>query len=423
MSATFVSSAAARSADASARSAPPDLAVHKRFCNRLCYDSGAWTVVERKGAGRCLVASRSIAAATKVFSERPIAIAYPEHDEDLIAAVTRSLLDCVQWRLNDDNRFQPAGDFALVCELQSAASARLGSEEWARAVAECNAHGAGGTLIDPAFERRGLLGILSSMMQHECAPSCILHVSGADDGSLMSLHTIRDVAEGEPLSISYIGAYRPTARRREQLQAQHQFLCACARCTSLPELVRAFRGCPACGEGPASPTSPAATCRELHCDNCERLTILGDVAWARLESAERCERCNARAACEGCEGCTVLHEHHHKPALFAQHHLDELAAAARAEALQMHANARQRLYLSFSRGYAHPLVACDVENVAIALLASGDVGAASKKFADAASRYEAFYGAASADAQRCRYGVHADSLDGFKRAYVATYAR
>ena len=41
---------------------------------------------------------------------------------------------------------------------------------------------------------------LCSMMQHECCPSAVTHISTADTGSLVSLHTVRPLAEGELLS-------------------------------------------------------------------------------------------------------------------------------------------------------------------------------------------------------------------------------
>ena len=49
--------------------------------------------------------------------------------------------------------------------------------------------------------------------------------AGAVRGSLLSLRTLRRVTAGEPLSISYVVAYQPTAARREQLRQQHGFTC------------------------------------------------------------------------------------------------------------------------------------------------------------------------------------------------------
>ena len=434
-------------------------ALERVLRSKLTYDSGAWALLESGAGGRCLVAKRDLPAGAHVFTEEPVVVAYPKADDDLISAVSCKLLDLVCWRLGDE-RFEPSGDFALICQtLQSAPGTSRGGEDWARSVAKVNAHGAGGTLIDPAYQRRGVLGMMSSMMQHECNPSCVIHIgspakcvddggeNGSDDGSddggddvssedgdegsLMSLHTLREVAAGELLSISYIGAYHPTRQRREQLGGQHGFVCACPRCTRLPELVRAFR-CPACrGDGPCSPSSPAQTCRELHCDACNTTTTIDEEAWRRLEATESCECHDEGAAGEeasgwsSCERCrSLLHPYHHKPALRAQRTLRWLSPAGRASQLAQHARARQRLYASFvPSGRPHPLVAVDLENVAIALLAAGDVDDAKSQFAAAARCFAAFYGAASADAMRCTRGAACVSLDEFKRVQDCARSR
>ena len=64
----------------------------------------------------------------------------------------------------------------------------------------------------------------------------------------------RNLPTGEPLSISYVVSYQPTADRRAQLLSQHGFRCACHRCEQAPELVRCFV-CHSCGEAPSSPVA------------------------------------------------------------------------------------------------------------------------------------------------------------------------
>ena len=270
MAASFVAAAAARSADV----ALPKL--RELFASRLAYDSSAWTIELSSRAGRSLVAAGSIPAGTRVFTERPIIIAARQPIIALTATVATRVLELER----------TSSDFAAACVLQpSEGGCLIGSAEWAREVAVINVHDAGGTAVDPT--RRGVLGLLSSMMQHECSPSCVLKIAPAEKGSLVSLYTIRDVQPGELLSISYVGAYQTTSTRQELLRTQHGFVCSCARCSRLPEMTRAFR-CPNCGEGPASPASPALSCRELQCDDCEVTMRLDDAAWARLEAAECC---------------------------------------------------------------------------------------------------------------------------------------
>ena len=491
MSVSYLEAAAVRSADCVARALSKDTPSTSIAC-KLLYDSGSWAVVETSEAGRCLVAKKDLPPRTKVFTERPVVVAYPkDDDEDLITAVSRKLVDMVHWRVDQDGHWKPAGQFAMVCELQSADGAARGTEAWARSLARINVHGAGGSLIDPTHQRRGVLGLLSSMMQHECSPNCVIHISAVtgcrgrsgsrsgnrigesssssssssgggggdddddddkvckhegeksssssddddedDDGSLMSLHTIRRVAAGERLSISYIGAYRPTSLRRTQLLEQHGFVCECTRCTALPECVRAFR-CPMCGDGPCSPTSPQPTCRDVYCDACGRTSRLDEEAWARLAAAENCSCADANGPCvassssssselssQSCEDCaSVLHRFHYRPVLRLQRRLLELTPNARAEALELYLYARERLYSSFiGADDAHPLIANDRENVAIALLAAGEVAKACDSFAEAARRFAAFYNATSPDADRCLRGTQAKTFREYKKTRAA----
>ena len=425
MSSSYVAAATARAADATPRG---DDELLRLISPRVVYDSGAWATVQYAEAGRCLVAHRAIAAGTTVFTELPLVVAYPEDDQQsLIDAVAGELRDLECWRFTEDGP-QPVGDFAAACALQSNKGAR-GSMAWARSLAETNAHGAGGTLVDPEHERRGVLGVLCSMMAHECRPSCVIRIGAAADGSLIGLHTLRDVRAGELLSISYIRAYQCTAQRRKHLEAQHGFVCTCERCTALPELVRAF-WCPACGDGPCSPASPSPACRELCCDSCARRVSVDDAVWARLESAEHGDGEDDEDEDEG-EGegeeededeeeeeeedststAPVLHPYHHRPAVARQRRLSALDPAARVAALEQHAAARARLYATCTAaGLTHPAVAADWENVGVARLAAGDVDGAATAFAAAARAFGAFYGAESADATRCERGSRVRSL-------------
>ena len=59
----------------------------------------------------------------------------------------------------------------------------------------------------------GVLGVLASMMEHSCAPTCELEVAIPRQGSVITLRTIADVEAGQALSISYVGLNLPTAER------------------------------------------------------------------------------------------------------------------------------------------------------------------------------------------------------------------
>ena len=94
---------------------------------------------------------------------------------------------------------------------------------WALGVAYLNAHGA-------SRPTRGVIGVLASMMEHNCAPSCRVAFDEVASGSVVSLRTLRDVREGEALSISYVELEWPTAERRAVLELQYGFNCVCERC-------------------------------------------------------------------------------------------------------------------------------------------------------------------------------------------------
>lgn len=385
MSRTYLAAIADRARDDS---------LHRLIARRLVHDGGCWKIEHRGDAGRSLVASRHIPAGTRVFTERPIVVA-PGGAVSVAKAALK--LD------------RSGDDFAAVCQLQSRADRHTdGWGPWAAGFASVNVHGAGGTLLDRNAGRRTVLGLLGSMMQHECCPSAITNFGSAEEGTLVSLHTVRDLCPGELISISYCASYMTTARRREQLRKQYGFDCVCRRCTVLPEHVRAFR-CPACGEGPCSPASSAPDGRTLVCDACEAEMLLDDEAWAELEAAENSDVVSA-------EMLEVLHPYHHKPTLMYQANLMKLPPSSRASFLRQHAAARARVYASFCPDdLAHPLVANDIEGAALAHLSGGELDEAAATFVEAAELFEAFYGVGSHDALRCRKATGAATLDEYTR--------
>ena len=313
-------------------------------------------------------------------------------------------------------------EYAGVCQLQSAGAQHAkGSPEWAKSIAEVNVHGAGGTVVDPKLGRRGVLGLLSSMMAHECAPSAVVHISSEADGSIVSLYTIRQVAAGELISISYVASYQPTEIRRGLLSNQHGFTCMCMRCTTLPEHVRAFQ-CPNCHDGPCSPTSPSAECRELVCDACAMTMGLDEEAWGHYA---RAETSNDVSVC-----MELLHPFHHRMVKLYQAQLLKMGGAQRAQVLQQHAEARARLYASFSdSSIAHSLVANDIEAAAVACLDAGEVEEAASLFCEAGNRFAAFYGpvdgpviGGTADAARCLRAARVQSVTEYQALGVEVLA-
>ena len=70
-----------------------------------------------------------------------------------------------------------------------------------------------------------------SRLNHTCEPNLTTHF----DGFALIVSTLRDVAEGDELSICYArSAMRePTVRRRAILKASHNFVCMCDRCRTM----------------------------------------------------------------------------------------------------------------------------------------------------------------------------------------------
>ena len=137
---------------------------------RLTYNGDCWRIEWRAGVGRCLVASRPITMSTLVFTERPLVVANGGS-----AAVARGIQALKH----------ESPEYKGVLQLQARADveSERESEKWFASLAAINVHGAGGTFLDRNFERRAVLGLLASMMQHECAPSAVTHISSAADGS------------------------------------------------------------------------------------------------------------------------------------------------------------------------------------------------------------------------------------------------
>ncbi|CAM9776345.1 unnamed protein product [Pylaiella littoralis] len=95
------------------------------------------------------------------------------------------------------------------------------------------------------------LFLLACIMEHDCAPNC----SFTTFGDKLWLTAIREVGEGERLSIDYgNNFYLPTTERQAELEDIYGFVCTCRACTVLPDRCRAFL-CPSkdCRNGRVCP--------------------------------------------------------------------------------------------------------------------------------------------------------------------------
>ncbi|KAK9842966.1 hypothetical protein WJX74_004976 [Apatococcus lobatus] len=72
----------------------------------------------------------------------------------------------------------------------------------------------------------------ASELNHSCSPNVIYnfkHRKG-QNGPQMALRSIKPVAAGEPLTISYVNVLAPVSERQGSLCARHKFNCTCERC-------------------------------------------------------------------------------------------------------------------------------------------------------------------------------------------------
>jgi len=374
-----------------------DRAIRKSTHSLSPAGSPLWRIEWRKGRGRVLVASQDLEEGTLVFCERPLVVAPVLDTGD---AANRGEAQAIALAL----LAMPVEATALLCSpahvagTAEAASLAMAADAFAAAcpahdlrrarhclgVASINVHSA-------PRPTRGVLGVLSSMMEHCCSPSAMVTVgTEAGDGSLLSLRTLRHVPAGAALSISYVVGYQPTATRQQQLQQQHGFTCGCARCEEEPELVRCFV-CPSCGEGPASPASSHADCRTLACTECGGRSQLSDEAWAPLRAAEASEDMS--------ECMRHLHPYHHKMVTAFRNNVGLVppAGGQRAELFCQFADARIRL----TSNELDPLAAADLERAGVSFRAAGEVHSAARLFGCASRSYTAHLGVDSLEAKRC----------------------
>ncbi|KAG9483979.1 hypothetical protein GDO78_009735 [Eleutherodactylus coqui] len=67
-----------------------------------------------------------------------------------------------------------------------------------------------------------------SLLNHSCDPNCVIIF----EGKFLHLRTIKEIPQGEELTISYIDVKMPSHMRQLQLQRQYCFTCDCQRCMS-----------------------------------------------------------------------------------------------------------------------------------------------------------------------------------------------
>ena len=232
-----------------------EVAIEARLLTPTAVHERAWQIATRSSCGRYLVAARDLGEDEVVFSEMPLIVATPSAHikwamRGDMAAVAIELLReppnspaylLQQANFADDKDGALAGcmrmwTLGMLRALQSGQPLHRNTDKdaipieeasvgWALSVASTNVHGR----ADP---ERGILGLLASMMEHNCSPSAYVDVASAAKGSQLTLRTRRAVRAGESLSISYVEQDAPVNERRRLLRLQHGFTCECERCVA-----------------------------------------------------------------------------------------------------------------------------------------------------------------------------------------------
>ena len=231
-----------------------EAAISARLVESTPIDERAWVIAERASVGRYLVAAHDLSADEVVFKEMPIVVATPEIDGERVMRSEMVAVAIELLRESPESHAQLLAEADFAADIDGACASSLhtwtvrvlsalaarppifrsdGAEValtedavgWALSVASVNVHGR-------SNPDRGVLGLLASMMEHDCDPSACTDIGSAAEGSVVSLRTKRAVKAGESLSIAYVAVDAPVDFRRRQLRLQHGFVCECARCVS-----------------------------------------------------------------------------------------------------------------------------------------------------------------------------------------------
>ncbi|KAL3664945.1 hypothetical protein V7S43_010121 [Phytophthora oleae] len=65
-----------------------------------------------------------------------------------------------------------------------------------------------------------------ALFNHDCDPNCVVSFKGRE----MQVHVVKDVQEGQELTVSYVELLQSTTSRRSELKESYFFDCECARC-------------------------------------------------------------------------------------------------------------------------------------------------------------------------------------------------
>ncbi|KAI9760477.1 MAG: hypothetical protein M1835_000157 [Candelina submexicana] len=83
------------------------------------------------------------------------------------------------------------------------------------------------TLVTPVFDPVGIsFDPLAASANHSCDPNAVV----VFDGPRLSFRTLREIAQDEEITISYIDCTYPYQRRQAELKDRYFFPCTCSKC-------------------------------------------------------------------------------------------------------------------------------------------------------------------------------------------------
>ena len=127
----------------------------------------------------------------------------------------------------------------------------------------------------------GLYVKAGSWFNHSCDPTAVVSFLGR----MLRVHVLRDLGEGEEVSVSYVELYAGRAARQAALRAKKGFACVCLRCETPPATDAALEGWQCTGQVGCQSgcVPPGATA----CTSCGTAHKLAPAARAAVEDRWR----------------------------------------------------------------------------------------------------------------------------------------
>jgi hypothetical protein len=175
--------------------------------------------------GQGLVAATKIAKGTRILSEEPLLTA-PRHT-DSMEKLHKSLVEKVAG-LSDDQR---QAFFSLHNAFVDEMAQELGIARTNALPLVSNASTRDVSAVPSLLDQAGIF-VDASRINHACIQNA--HHAWNDDLGQLTVHAIRDIDEGEEITIMYLDVRRKRTFRRRKLKQKFRFSCSCQMCCLPP---------------------------------------------------------------------------------------------------------------------------------------------------------------------------------------------